>query len=97
VVAARRAGLPEAAVAALAGPGPAEGGLTEAQRALARFCDQVVARSGAVDDGVLAEMRAHFEEHEIVELTVLAGLITMLNYVAALARLPLDPRTAAAP
>ena len=95
-VAARRAGLPDEAVAALAGPGPAEAGLTEAQRALARFCDQVVSRCGAVDDAALAEMRAHFEEHEIVELTVLAGLITMLNYVAGLGRLPLDPRTVAA-
>jgi AhpD family alkylhydroperoxidase len=92
-VAARRAGLGEDAVAALAAPGPPDERLEPRHRVLARYCDQVVADAGAVSDGLLAEMREHFEDHELVELTVLAGAITTLNYVASVARLPLDPWT----
>jgi len=92
-VAARRAGLSPAAVAALSSPGPPDERLAPRERTLARYCDQVVADAGAVGDALLAEMREHFEDHEIVELTVLAGAITTLNYLASVAGLPLDPGT----
>jgi uncharacterized peroxidase-related enzyme len=95
-VAARRAGLSPAAVAALASPDPPDERLPPRARTLARYCDQLVADAGAVGDALLADMREHFEDHEIVELTVLAGTVTTLNYVASVAGLPLDPGTLAA-
>jgi uncharacterized peroxidase-related enzyme len=95
-IAARRAGLSAAAVAALASADPPDERLPSRERTLARYCDQVVLTAGGVGDALLAEMREHFEDHEIVELTVLAGAITTLNYVASVAGLPLDPGTLAA-
>lgn len=90
---ARRAGLSASAVAALCAPELDREGLTDAQYALAAYCDAVVDDATGVDDDLLAGMRRHFEDHEIVELTVLAGAITTLNYVASVAGLPLDPGT----
>lgn len=95
-VVARRAGLTPEAVEALSAPRLTTEGLTPRQHSLAVYCDRVVADATTVDDELLAEMRRHFEDHEIVELTVLAGAITTLNYVASVAGLPLDPGTLAA-
>ncbi len=92
-VVARRAGLSVEAVAALSSPGLTEAGLTPREHVLATYCDQVVADAGAVPDDLLTAMREHFADHEIVELTVLAGAITTLNYVASVAGIPLDPGT----
>lgn len=94
-VVARAAGLSSKAVATLSTPELAADGLTPRQHTLAAYCDQVVADAAAVGDELLAAMRKHFEEHEIVELTVLAGAITTLNYIASVAGLPLDPGTLA--
>ncbi len=94
-VVARRSGLSAEAVAALSGPHLSGEGLSPRQLALARYCDQVVADAGAVGDELLDGMREHFEDHEIVELTVLAGAITTLNYVASVAGVPLDATTVA--
>jgi uncharacterized peroxidase-related enzyme len=96
-VAARRAGLSAEAVAALSAAELAPERLTPRQHALAAYCDRLVADAAAVDDQLLAGMRRHFEDHEIVELTVLAGAITTLNYVAGVAGIPLDARTVSAP
>jgi uncharacterized peroxidase-related enzyme len=93
-VAARAAGLSDDAVAALASPDPPDERLEPRHRVLARYCDAVVADATAVGDDLLAAMQDHFDDHEIVELTVLAGTITTLNYLASVARLPLDPWTA---
>jgi AhpD family alkylhydroperoxidase len=93
---ARDSGLSPGAVAALASGDVPDERLDPPHRTLARYCDQVVADASKVDDALLAEMREHFADHEIVELTVLAGAITTLNYVASVAGLPLDPRAAAA-
>ncbi len=92
-VVARAAGLDPEVVAALAAPEPPDERLAPRERTLASFCDQLVADAAAVGDDLLAAMREYFEDHEIVELTVLAGAITTLNYVASLGGLPLDPRT----
>ncbi len=95
-VVARRAGLSEDAVDQCATcDGPLDA-LDPAHQVLARYCDQVVRDATAVDDDLLARMREHYEDHEIVELTALAGAITLLNYVASVARLPLDAKTLAA-
>jgi uncharacterized peroxidase-related enzyme len=95
-VVARKAGLSVEAVAALSAVELTGDGLTPREYALAAYCDQVIADAAAVGDELLAEMRRHFEDHEIVELTVLAGAITTLNYVASVAGIPLDPRTLSA-
>jgi uncharacterized peroxidase-related enzyme len=94
--AARRAGLSSEAVAALSAPELTGAGLTPREHALAAYCDRLVRDAAAVDDDLLAGMRRHFEDHEIVELTVLAGAITTLNYVAGVAGIPLDARTLSA-
>jgi AhpD family alkylhydroperoxidase len=93
---ARDAGLSAEAVVALASGDAPDDRLEPAHQALVRYCDQVVADASRVDDALLAEMREHFADHEIVELTVLTGAITTLNYVASVAGLPLDPRAAGA-
>ncbi len=95
-VVARNAGLAPDVVAALASGEPPDDRLPARVRVLTEFCDQIVADAGGVGDDLLAAMREHFEDHEIVELTVLAGAITTLNYVAGLAGLPLDARTLSA-
>lgn len=95
-VVARGAGLDAATIAALAEPGALDEGLGSRIRVLAEYCDQLVDDPNRVGDDLLTAMREHFAEHEIVELTVLAGLITTLNYVASVAALPLDPWTVAA-
>lgn len=95
-VVARDAGLAPEIVEALASPTPPDERIPPKHRVLAAFCDQIVADAAGVEDDLLGAMREHFEDHEIVELTVLAGAITTLNYVASLARLPLDARTLAA-
>ncbi len=92
-VAARRAGLSPEAVATLSARELTDEGLTAREHTLASYCDRVVIDAATVDEGLLAEMRRHFEDHEIVELTVLAGAITTLNYVAGVAGIPIDPRT----
>lgn len=95
-VVARNAGLDPATVAALADPGPLPGDLTPEIAVLARYCDQLASDPNRVADDLLESLREHYADHEIVELTVLAGLITTLNYVASVAALPLDPWTVAA-
>jgi AhpD family alkylhydroperoxidase len=96
-VAARRAGLSDGAVAALIDPPPLPdgGAFGERERALIEYCDRLVGDAATVDDALMARLRTWFADHEIVELTVLAGAITLLNYVASAFDLPLDPRTRA--
>jgi uncharacterized protein len=97
-VAAARAGLPAGAVAALCDPSrpPPPGALDDRQRAVVELCDRLVRDAASVDGALLASLHAWFADHEIVELTVLAGAITLLNYVASAFDLPLDARTLAA-
>lgn len=95
-VVASRAGLSDEAVDLLASGLEPDERLEPRHRVVAEYCDVVVRDATQVNDELLDRMRAHFEDHEIVELTVLAGAITTLNYVASVARLPLDPTTLAA-
>ncbi len=95
-VVARRAGLSDHAVVALASDDDPDDRLEPRHRVVAEYCDRVVGDATDVDDELLGRMRVYFDDHEIVELTVLAGAITTLNYVASVARLPLDQMTLAA-
>lgn len=96
-VVARFAGLPAAAVRALSALVPAaDVPLGPREQTLVAFCDRLVIDANAVDDDLLAQMRVHFADHEVIELMVLAGAITTLNYVATTVRVPLDATTRAA-
>ena len=95
-VVASRSGLSDDAVAVLASADAPDDRLEPRHRVLAEYCDRVVRDANEVDDHLLSRLREHFDDHEIVELTVQAGAITTLNYVASVARLPLDATTLAA-
>ncbi len=49
------------------------------QRAIIRWVDQVTHDARGVSDGLTAATLDHVREDELVELTLLAGTITMLN------------------
>lgn len=88
---ASRMGIEPGVIAPVAGGGPIGDALDERGAVVVELCDRLVADASSVDDELMNRLRAHFEEHEIVELTVLAGAITLLNYVASAFSIPLDP------
>jgi alkylhydroperoxidase family enzyme len=53
--------------------------LPERERAIVEWVDRVTTEPAAVDDGLLARVLDWVREDELVELTVLAGAIGMLN------------------
>jgi AhpD family alkylhydroperoxidase len=75
-VAAWDAGLRQAETSALRGSAE---GLGERDAALVAWCDAISRPGEPVGDDVAAELRGHFGDHEIVELTLLAGATLMLN------------------
>ena len=78
-VVARQVGLSVAEVRALRGEAPLEVTFPEkAERALLGWCDAVVG-TGPVDPTVRDRLRAVFADHEVVELTLLAGATLLLN------------------
>jgi AhpD family alkylhydroperoxidase len=72
------AGVPPEQVEAICGPGALEA-LPPRERAIVRFVDQVTLDARAVTDDLVAETLDHLREDQLVELTLLAGTITMLN------------------
>jgi AhpD family alkylhydroperoxidase len=75
-VAAWDAGLTEAETAALRGTPT---GLGRREMALVRWCDAISQAGEPVGDEIAAGLSEHFADHEIVELTLLAGATLMLN------------------
>ena len=69
-------------------------GLDERDRALVGWCD-AVAGPGSVPEAPVARLREHLAEHEIVELTLLAGATEMLNRFCTALELPTSPGTLA--
>ena len=64
-------------------------GLPARERALVDWVDALTLDPQKVDDRLVAKTLDHFREDELVELTVLAGTITMLNqYCTAFDLLP---------
>jgi uncharacterized peroxidase-related enzyme len=53
--------------------------LPERERAIVDWVDRVTTEPAAVDDGLLARVLGWVREDELVELTILAGAIGMLN------------------
>ena len=54
--------------------GKKEGGLSEKQWAVVRYTDAMT-RNVKVDDAVFAQLKKHFSEQEVVEVTATVGLI----------------------
>jgi AhpD family alkylhydroperoxidase len=62
-------------------------------RALIRWTDEVGGGKGAVGEQATAAMRSAFEQHEIVELTLLVATTLLLNRYATALQLPVGDGT----
>ena len=65
----------------------------ERERALLDWTDAVALGRGAVPAPLVDAVKAHFGEHEIVELTLLVGATVMLNRYCSALGLPTSPAT----
>jgi alkylhydroperoxidase family enzyme len=63
---------------------------------LVRLCDALHA-SCDVDDGLWAELQAHFSEEAILELLLLAGFYRTVSYLTNALELPLEAYAARFP
>lgn len=96
---AREAGLAREEVAALreqpTGLAPPVGTFTDpAEGALLAWVDAVAGGGpGPVPQSVADGLAAHFQDHEVVELTLLVGATMMLNRYCTALQLPLTPET----
>lgn len=64
------------------------GALPPRERAIVAWVDQVTLDARGVTDELVARTLDHFREDELVELTVLAGTITMLNQFCTAFEIP---------
>ncbi|TCP59074.1 hypothetical protein EV586_101273 [Tumebacillus sp. BK434] len=59
--------------------------LTEREQAALDYCDQLMAYHGVVPTDMMARVKAHFSDDELVALTMHIGLINAANwYVTAM-------------
>ena len=72
----RNLGLSESPVAELQDPQ----GLPEPEQIALRYVAQVTADANRVDDALFEDLRRHYDDAAIVELTLLVGYINMLNW-----------------
>jgi AhpD family alkylhydroperoxidase len=87
-IVARDVGLSLAEVRALRGEAELEAGFPdEADRALLGWCDAIVG-TGPVDPAARSRLLASFADHEVVELTLLAGATLLLNRFCTALELP---------
>jgi AhpD family alkylhydroperoxidase len=91
-VAAWDAGLTQAETSALRG---AASGFPAAEAALVAYCDAFCDAPAPVPPDVAHALRAHFAEHELVELSLLASATAMLNRFCTALELPTAPTTRA--
>jgi AhpD family alkylhydroperoxidase len=91
-VVARNTGLSVEEVAALRGQAPLEAAFPHPRElALLRWVD-VVAGPGQVPEAARREARAHLEDPELVELTLLVGATLLLNRFCTALELPTSPK-----
>lgn len=50
-----------------------------AERAALRYAEQITRDARQVDDALWAELRRHFDEGELIEITAAAALFNMFN------------------
>ncbi|MBM76711.1 MAG: hypothetical protein CMK59_14990 [Proteobacteria bacterium] len=90
--AARHAGLTRAEVVSLCQQDSSLDVFSNPKEALLiRWSDVVAASAQPVPETLKQEMNTHFDEAEIVELTLLVGATVMLNRYATALSLPVDP------
>ena len=70
-------------------------GLSGREAALVAWCDALCDAPAPISDEAVEHLRAHFAEHEIVELTLVAGATLMLNRFCTALELPTSPATLA--
>lgn len=88
------AGLSKAQIRALCGETPVAGAFGDRRElALLRWVDVVAGERGPVPPEVGRAMHAHWDDHEIVELTVLVGATMLLNRFATAMELPVAAET----
>jgi alkylhydroperoxidase family enzyme len=92
----KRVGLTEAQVAATATGADAEGLWSPSDRALLRLVDQLHAGAD-LEDGLWQELRAHFDEAQLIELVVLAGFYHTISFVVNALRIEAEPLAARFP
>ena len=86
-------GLSHAQVHALRNEAPIDAAFTDPRDlVLIRWTDAVAGREG-VPDVLTAEAKRQFDDHEIVELTLLVGCTLLLNRFATALRLPVGEAT----
>ena len=68
-------------------------GLSDREAALVEWCDALCAAPDAVPEAAVDRLREHFAEHEVVELTLVAGATLMLNRFCTALELPTSPAT----
>lgn len=91
-VAACDAGLSRAEVAALRGEAPVDGAFgSPRELALLAWTDAVALGPGPVPAAARAALAAHFDDPEVVELTLLVAATVMLNRFCTALELPTSP------
>lgn len=86
------AGLSRAEVAILRSSEPAELAFADAaERALIAWTDELARGTGAVAESNRSELRAYFEDAEVVELSLVVGVTMMLNRFCTGLELPTSP------
>ena len=57
------------------------GGLGARERAALRFAEALTRDSNGIEDSLFAELRQHFDEGQIVEISTVAGIFNYFNRV----------------
>jgi AhpD family alkylhydroperoxidase len=95
-VAASDTGMSRAEVAALRGEAPVDGAFGDPRElALLAWTDAVALGPGPVPPAARAALLAHFQEPEVVELTLLVAATVMLNRFCTALELPTSPKVLA--
>lgn len=84
-----RMGLTPAQIADTRTPEPSSSLWGDAERAALRLVDALVGRH-AVADELYAELRRHYDEATLIEMTLLTGLYTAVAMIVAVAKPELD-------
>lgn len=93
---AQAAGLTAAQYRAIADPSADDACLTDRDRLLVQWVDELH-DSGTVGDALWAQMARHWDERQLIELMMLAGWYHAIAYVCNAARVPLESWAARLP
>lgn len=74
---AKKTGLTEAEIRAL--DDPARAALPEAEKVALDYTERLSRSANGISDGLFAEMRRYFNDSQIVEITLLVSLYSMIN------------------